>query len=388
VNELKRHILFGVVCLGLSACSQKVQQEQAEKEESAKQAPIQVPIATVQTQDLSHDLLLQGIVGPLPDHSVKVSPAMAGKLSQVFAVNGQTVKRGQLLAQLDDRHIREQLDQQAATVQAAQVNLQQAQAALNFAKENLERQKNLFQAEVAAKKDILAAQNQVETEELHIQSLQSQLHSAKAGSAQIQTELALTQVKSPIEGVVANRFLNVGDTVDPNTPILQIVGLQNVVINALLPADSPQQVKVGEHARIHTDAQGDTNFQATISSISPIIDRASNSIAVQLLANNQSGQLRDGQVVTVLITDKIDRSAVVIPQSALVPDPNKPEEHMVYVVRDGKATRVPVVTGNPKGNVVEIIKGLRAGQSIVSAGGYGLPDHSLVTTAAGRGSPE
>jgi RND family efflux transporter MFP subunit len=377
-----------LVLFGLVACSPTVPNEPAKKDDEAetKRAAVQVPIGSARTEDLAQDILIQGIVGPLPDHSVKVSPAMAGKLAQVLVVDGQSVRRGQLIAKLDDRHIREQLDQATAAVQTAEANLQQAQSALTFAKENLDRQKNLFQAEVAAKKDVLAAENQVQTAALQIQSLQSQIKSAKASRAQIQTELSLTEIKSPIEGVVANRFLNIGDTADPNAPVVQVVGLQNVIVNASLPADAPQQLKVGEHARIHSDAERGSEYDATITSISPIVDRASNSIIVQLLSKNPGGKLRDGQSVNVSITSKVDRSAVVIPQTALVPDPNDPERQMVYVVRDGKATRVPVVPGGTKGELIEILKGLRAGEAIVVEGGYGLPDGSPVDNGAASNS--
>src|SRR5277367_6694474 len=276
------------VLFSLVACTQTEKTETASKEDDQSKKPaVRVPIGAAQTQDLARDIVIQGIVGPLPDHSVKVSPAMAGKLAQVLVIDGQSVKRGQLIAKLDDRHIREQLDQATAAVQTAQANLDQAQSALAFAKDNLDRQKNLFQAEVAAKKDVLAAQNQVQSAELQIQSLQSQIKSAKASRAQIQTELSLTEIRAPIDGVVANRFLNIGDTSDPNAPVAQIVGLQNVIVSASLPADSPQQLKVGEHARIRSDAEQGTTYDATVTSISPIVDRASNTITVQLLTKNQ-----------------------------------------------------------------------------------------------------
>jgi RND family efflux transporter MFP subunit len=367
------------ILLAIAGCSQSEKPDAAVKEaDETKKAVVKLPIGKAETQDLAREILIPGIIGPLPDHSVKVSPAMSGKLAEVLAIDGQNVKRGQLIAKLDDRHIRQQLDQANASVQTAEANLQQAQSALSFAKDNLERQKNLFQAEVAAKKDVLAAQNQVQSAELQIQSVQSQIKSAKASRAQIQTELSLTEVRSPIDGVVANRFLNIGDTADLNTPVAQIVGLASVIVSASLPADSPQELKIRDHARIWSDADVGTKYDSTIISISPIVDRASNTITVQLLAKNPVGRLRDGQAVNVSITSQVDRSAILIPQTALVPDPNNPERQMVYVVKDGKATRVPVVPGGSRGNLTEIVKGLRPGETIIKEGGYGLPDGSAV----------
>ena len=128
-----KHPFQIVLCLfalfNLVACTQAEKTETVTKEDDeAKKPAVKVPIGAAQTQDLARDIVIPGIVGPLPDHSVKVSPAMAGKLAEVLVVDGQSVKHGQLIGKLDDRHIREQLDQATAAVQTAEANLQQAQS--------------------------------------------------------------------------------------------------------------------------------------------------------------------------------------------------------------------------------------------------------------------
>jgi len=343
--------------------------------------PIKLSISKVRTEDLERNISIPGVVGPLPDHSIKVSPALPGKLAKVLVTEGEKVKRGQVIAKLEDRHFLEQLEQSKAAKHTAEINLQQAKAALAFAKDALERQQNLFKVEVIAKKDVLAAQNAVQNADLQISTAQSQIDAARASQSQIETELSFTQVKSPIDGQVANRFLNTGDSADTTTPIVQIIGLDNVIVKAALPIDSPQQLKVGEHARIWSDADKQTIYDAKITVISPIIDRASNTISIQMQCRNPEGKLRDGQTVTVSITSQIDRSAILVPQTAIVPDPQNPEKQMVYRVKDGKATRVPVRVGGSKNSYVEIVEGLHSGDSIVTEGAYGLPDGSAVISA-------
>src|SRR5271163_3658435 len=106
-------LLTAILCLclplGLGACSEVSRIESQDKGEDNAKAPLKLLIGKAETEDVAREILIPGVVGPLPDHSAKVSPAMAGKLAQVLVIDGQNVKRGQLIARLDDRHLRDQL---------------------------------------------------------------------------------------------------------------------------------------------------------------------------------------------------------------------------------------------------------------------------------------
>lgn len=350
----------------------------AESGAEAAHAPIKVPIATVQSSDVPIEVVIPGVVAALPDHSVKVTPMAAGKLSAVFVVPGQAVHKGQVIAKLDDRHVKDQLAQSRASIETAQANLMQSENNLTFARDSLERQKKLFAAEVSAQKDVIVAQNQLRTAEAQVEAGKSQVKAAEASRDQILVELGFTEIHCPISGIVANRYLNVGDTADLSSAIAQVVGLDTVLTNAALPADSPDRVNVGQHAAIKPVAHPDIKFDGTVGAISPVIDPQTNTIRIQLRCKNRGGELREGQNVTVSITRKVDRSAILIPKTALVPDPDHPEQQMVYTVHDGKAHRVPVRVGTERGERIEIVSGLHKGDEIVTDKGYGLPDDTAV----------
>jgi cobalt-zinc-cadmium efflux system membrane fusion protein len=347
-------------------------------EDARSQKPVKVQTIIVGLHDIAPELVLTGVVGALPDHLVKVTPAVAGKLKKVFVIEGQKVKRGDLIAILDTAHLADQLKQADANVRAAEGTVKQAQEAASFATDNLERQKNLFQAEVSAKKDISAAQNQLQSAQLQIQTAQAQLEAAKASRAQIQTEVDLTTIRAPISGVISSRYLNSNDTADLNAAIVQIVALDSVLISAALPADSPEMPSLGQHAKVTSEANAKNSFDAKITAISPMVDRASNTVATQLLCPNLGGKLRDGENVKVAIATKHIGQAIVIPQTALVPDPNSASDEMVYVVTGNQAKRVAVKSGVAQNGQVQILKGLSPGQKIIVKGAYGLPDDSLV----------
>ena len=354
------------------------------KEEGDKSQPVKVKAGIVALSDLTPHMVLNGVVGALPDHLVKVTPALAGKLQSVLVVDGQRVSKGQVVAVLISTHLREQLEQSQATVQVARTTVKQAEEAVAFAKDNLERQKSLFQAEVSARKDIIAAQNQVQVALLQVQTNNAQLEAATAARKQIETEIGLTEVRAPISGVIANRYLNVNDTADINAPIVQIVGLDTVLINAALPADTPDQPATGQSATIESPATPGLKYAGTVKTISPVVDRTTNTAVVQILCANSAGKLKEGQNVKVTIDASKLKQMIVVPQSALIPNAQKAGAEMVYLIEAGKAEKVEVTTGLIQNGLVQILSGLKPGQKIVVDGAFGLPDGAPLDVSGDR----
>lgn len=342
-------------------------------------APIvRLPITQVQRQNLSSLITLTGSVNALPDHSVKVSPAVAGKLISVWVVPGQRIQRGQLIARLDSRQVKDQIAQADAVLQGSSSAVAQAQTNLTLARNTLARVQILYNEKIAPHKDLIAAQSQVATSQEQVRSAKAQVAQSRASRAQVSTQLGFTELRSPISGVVARRLLNTGDTADPATPVLQVVDLETVVISASLPADSSAPIRVQQTGRVHSVAQPGVSFPATVTAISPVVDPQSNTLAVQLRCANRQGALKEGQSVTVQITTGIRRGALTVPKTALVPDPEKPDQRLVYKFKAGKIARVPVQTGIEEGGRIEITSGLSGGESVAASGAYGLPDDTAV----------
>ena len=347
-------------------------------EDPAPPPVVRLPIARVQRQDLTSIARLTGTVNALPDHSVKVSPAVAGKLTSVLVVPGQRITRGQLLARLDNRQSTGQLAQTNAALQSTNVGVAQAQTNLQLVRDTLNRVQMLYNEKIAPQKDLIAAQSQLATSKQQLQAAQSQVAQAQATRAQSVTQLGFAEVRSPISGVVARRLLNIGDTTDPATPIVHVVDLSTVIINASQPADSPVQIQVGQKGYIQSPSQGRQSLVGTVTAVSPIVDPQSNTLSIQLRCPNPKGQLKEGQSVAVQVTTSVHRAALTVPKTALVPDPDQPNARLVYKLQGGKITRVPVRTGLEERGQIEILSGLSAGEMIASSGAYGLPDGTAV----------
>ncbi len=452
--RLLRKASIGLLLL-LVGCNAKnpALNNDAAKAESAK---VSLPVIRVERSNLPIVVSVQGTAIAQPDQSAKISPAVAGKLSQIKVVPGQFVERGQVIAQIDNRQALDQFNQASAAVQAAtagveqaQVNLRlaqttlehqrmlhqaglsnrqgndninqvpielrpavaavaQAQANLRLAQDTLQRQSILYNEKIAAKKDLIAAQNQVETAKAQLEAAkaqvagivpekdliaaegqvqtnlaqlnaaQSQVAQSRASRSQSLTQLQVTELRSPISGVVARRFLNVGDSADPATPVIEVVNLATVIINGNLPADKHSNIRVGMHADIRTAAQQSTPIDGTVTAVSPIVDPQSNTVDIRISCANSGNQLKENQTVTVSIATEVHQNTLTVPETALVPNPDDPGGRMVYIVKEDKIERVKVTTGIQLPNQVEITSGLQGNETIVAKGAYGLPDGTAI----------
>lgn len=346
-------------------------------EDPAREPVLHLPIVHVLREDLPNILNLNATVNALPDHSVKVSSAIPGKLISVSVVPGQRVIRGQGIARLDSRQAIDQLAQATATLEVANAGVAQAQTNILLAQNTLSRIQMLYGEKIAPQKDLIAAQSQLVTTKEQLRAAEAQVAQARATRGQALTQLSFSEVHSPLTGVVARRLLNVGDTADTTTPIVQIVDLGTVVISANLPADAAVAVRIGDRGKIRSAAVVES-LTASVTAISPVVDPQNNTLAIQLRCTNPQAHLKEGQSVSVQITTGIHRGVLTIPKTALVPDPEHPEGHLVYQFQAGKISRVKVQTGIEVGNRVEVLSGLGANAAIVASGGYGLPDGTAV----------
>lgn len=358
---------------------------QASEEEHETEHHVRLSTMKVRESLVPQTIDFPGKVAALPDHSVLVRPNIAGMITKVFVVPGQKVHKGQLIALLDDRQIKSQLEQAQAPQKAAATAVEQAKIALELAQNNLKRTESLFQKDIVAEKDIVAMRSQAELAKSQVEAAQAKLIESKLAPSAIATQLSFTKVYSPISGVVAQRFLNVGSAVDPATPIIHIIDLNQVMIIANMPADSAATPDVGHTAVIFPIAEPNSKYKGVIKSVSPVVDATNNTVGIELLANNSGGKLKESQQVTVSITISSVK-AILIPETAIVPSHENPDDQFVYVVNDGKLKLTKIETGQERHNQVAVLHGLKDRDEMVTSGGYGVPDGAILDRGSDRGN--
>lgn len=362
-----------------STPAKKAEAEPAEAEpaEAVEEHHVKLPTMRVSRSTVPHNIEFPGKVTALPDHSISISPNIAGKISQILVVPGQQVKKGQLIATLNDQQLRAQLLQATAPQKAALNAVAQAKISLDLAEKNLSRTEALFDKDIVAEKDVVTARSQALLSKSQVEAAEAKVSEAMLAPAHLATQMTFTKVYSPISGVVAHRFLNVGSAADPSTPIAHVVNLSQVMINANMPADSAANPRVGQSASVTTVAEPGVIYYGKIESISPTVDSINNTISIEILTSNDHSRLKEGQQVTVAIGTS-SASAVLVPITAIVPGQDDPSENYIFRVSNGKLNKTKITIGQKKNNQVPVLKGLNDGEEIVTSGAYGIPDGAIL----------
>jgi RND family efflux transporter MFP subunit len=376
---LNSSLLLFLAMATIAGCQKKdAADEGASANSTEVVATVHLPVTHVIKENLANLINVSGVVAALPDHSIKVSAAVAGKLISVPVVPGQKVTKGQIIARLDNRSLTDAYKQTLAALNTTKAGVDQANTNLQLAKSTAERTKRLVELNIAAQKDLVLAESQVQTATAQVAAAKSQVDQAKSTRGAAFTQLGFTDVKTPITGIVAQRFLNVGDTADSATPIVQIVDLDTVIVTAYIPVVLPTRILPGYTAAVKSASMPNQKFHGTVTSISPVVDQQTSNILVQIRCSNPGNELKEGMPVTVAITTGVHNDALVVPSTALVADPEAPDSRMVYVVQNHEMKRAKVKTGIERDGMTEIVSGLSANAVVVAKGAYGLPDGTKI----------
>lgn len=319
--------------------------------------------AKVERRTLSEDLVVRGTVAAIPNEDVKVSALVAGRVNSVTIAEGDTVRQGQVIAELERQPLDDQRRQAAAAVE-------QAKAQVDNARLNLQRNQQLFQRGIAAGKEVEDAQAQQA-------AAQSALETANAGLNTVQRNLERASVRAPIAGQVVKRMVSVGEQVDGTAaqPIAEIANLDRVELGANVPSEYLARVKIGMTAAITSDAYPGRAFSGTIIAISPAVDATTNAGLVRIRIANADRALKVGMFAEARVVLATHADALVVPPAAIV---KGEDAAAVYVVTGDTAQRTPVTIGLEKPDAVEILSGLKDGQIVLTSSVYGLGDTAKI----------
>jgi membrane fusion protein (multidrug efflux system) len=336
-----------------------------------------VEVAKVQAQPLRDDV--QAVGSLRARHSVMLRPEVLGRVVSLGFQDGQGVRRGQVLVQLDD------------ALQKAE--LQQAQAQLAIAQASYKRTQELVAAN-------FVAQQTLETSAANLQVAQAQLALAQA-------RLARMAILAPFDGTAGIRLVNVGDYVKDGADLIALEDTRAMMVDFRLPERVGGKVRVGQKVELTLDALPGRNFLAVVDAIEPLVDANGRSIGVRAslpnsgprgdkpvakpkLAGNTSAQagttgepppLRSGMFARATVVFSVNEAALVVPEEAIVPQGGR--QFVIKVVAPGEvpdtagklapevqfvSKRQEVKLGVRRLGKVEITEGLTAADTVVVAG--------------------
>ncbi|WP_178115708.1 efflux RND transporter periplasmic adaptor subunit [Pseudomonas sp. SLFW] len=330
-------------------------------------ATVSVAVGTAAAADVP--VIQQALGTVIPNYSVTVTSRVDGELIAVYFTEGQYVKKGQLLAQIDPRAYQATLDQY-------QGDMAQNQALLKSAQLTAERYKRLFAKDSLAKQDLDTQMATVGQYAGAVKADQGQIDAAKLN-------LIYAKIVSPIDGYVGLRLVDPGNivssssttgivTVTQTNPIAVTFSLPQAQLASLLP-----KVRKGESLSVQAlDQLGTTPLASgTLKFISNEIDTNTGSIKLKAQFDNPDEKLYPNQFVNVKLTTDTLHNAVVVPSAAVQLSSTG---EFLYAVKDGKVNRRSIKVGPVMGDQTVITEGVALGEQVVTRGIDHLRDGSKV----------
>jgi RND family efflux transporter MFP subunit len=315
-----------------------------------------LPLVTtfqVNTQEFEHYLELQGNVAT--KQNVLIYPEMPGTLQRVYVKEGDKVKKGQLLATIDDGGM---------TNQVAQLRTQAELARTTF-----ERQKRLWDQKIGSEIQFLQAKTNYEATQNNVQQAESQLQKSS--------------VRAPFSGIIDDVIKDQGTVVSPGpgSEIFRIVNLSDMYIAVDVPETYIGSINTGTKATVFFPILGDT-ISTKIRQSGNFIKPSNRSFSVEIPVPNKNGHIKPNLTARVSINDYSNATAFLIPQSVI--SENAEGEQYVYVAENPTKENVRtaikriVTTGKTQGRFVEILSGLSAGEFIIQEGARSVKDNQEV----------
>ncbi len=319
----------------------------AAKEQSAPR-PVPVEVATVQVEPVTDEVEALGTL--MADESVSIAPEIAGRLTKLGFREGERVRKGQTLLELDTSILVQEL--------------KQAEVDLGLARDTFERANSLVQRGSGTR----VSQEQA----------QAQLAAAEVRVALAQARLEKATISAPIDGVVGLRSVSVGTYLTPGQTVITLANLDPIKVDFRVPELLLQDVAVGQKIRVRVDAFPKRSFEGAVYAIDPLVDVNGRAIRLRARIPNPNLLLKPGLFARVSIVTDVREQAVVVPESAVVPDG---QAKAVYVLEGEAAKIARVKLGKRMAGRVEIVEGLQAGQRVVTTGQMRLRDSSVVEVA-------
>ncbi len=316
----------------------------AEVKEEVKNVP--VTVATVTQKNLSQDLTMIGTFEPHKE--IKLLSEISGKVVSVGVEEGDYVKQGQLIAQVDNEMIRAQLIAAEASYQKAQKDVARFET---------------------LRKGNAATDIQVEDASLRLKSAESQLLT-------LRKQLKNTTIVAPISGTVTTRSFEQGSVLLPGNPLVEITDISKLKLTVRVPEKEIVKYSAGDKINIQADVYPGESFEGKVTLVGVKADAAHSYLVEILVANQTKLPLRAGMYGRASTGVAVKDAALVVPRAALVGSVKNPQ---VYVVNNNQAQLKNVQVGIESGGQVEILAGLTEDEQVVVSGQINLENNSKVT---------
>lgn len=317
--------------------------------ESSNSGAVSVKTAAAKKEVLNLNFISNGNFAPLRD--LQLLAETSGRVKRILVDEGDYVKQGQLLVLIDPEY--------------ANLDLQNAEARYQKLKTDVERYRSSF-------KTGGVTQAQLDDIELALRNAETEVKQNKR-------RVEDASIKSPIAGIVNKRDIEIGAYVTPNTPLFNIVNVSKLKLEVSVNESQVADLHLGDNIKITTSVAPGKEFSGRISFIAPKADQALKYPVEIEVSNAGNQELRAGMYATAHFEFPKQDAQVIVPRTAFVGGVNS---NQVFVVgQDSTAKLTDVVPGRIVGEQVEIIKGIKEGETIIISGQINLVDGTKINLA-------
>ncbi len=306
---------------------------------------------TAEAEEFKHFLELQGSVET--KKNVVITPEMPGILQRVFVKEGDKVKKGQLLAKIDDGGLTQQIT--SLQIQA------------DLAKTTYDRQQRLWEQKIGSEIQFLQAKS---TYESTVESVN-----------QLKQQLAKSNVRAPFSGVIDDVITEQGNVVAAGqTQLIRIVNLDDMYIQTDVPESYITSIVEGKEVEVYFPVLGET-VSSSVRQTGNFINPANRTFKVEISVPNKGKTIKPNLTARLKINDYTSENAILIPQSII--SENASGEQYVYVLKDKKddraiANQVIITTGKTQGDKIEVLAGLNAMDELIVEGARSVKNEQPV----------
>ncbi|HET9887637.1 MAG TPA: efflux RND transporter periplasmic adaptor subunit [bacterium] len=317
--------------------------------------PTPVEVASVQQSTVSDRFEAVGTLEA--DEEIRVVAEVQGRIAKLPFEEGSSIKKGQLIAQIDDAEWRAEVER--------------AQAVRNQNQTSYERWKSVVEQKAGAQQDLDDAEARLKVSEAELALAQSRLRKA--------------HITAPFSGVVGARQVSLGEFVDPGVVITDLASMDEMRVTFSVPERFIPDLKRGSHVQVSVTAYPDEKWDGRIDVVEPVIDAQTRNVKILARVPNKEHRLRPGMSANVSATLSERPNALTIPSEAVIAEG---DQFFVYLIKpDSTVTRVPLTVGTRQPGSVEVLGQLEPGAMIVRAGHQKLFEGAKVMPIPAQGEP-
>jgi RND family efflux transporter MFP subunit len=330
----------------------------------AEAAPVRTELVQVDPRPFE---TLVAVTGTLVSSTrVDVKAETTGRITKFAKQEGDRVRAGEPVVWVDEENYKLGVRQAESSVEVAQAALDRARVMESHGRAEMERARNLLKSGGITDKDYKLAEVTERDARSQVSLAAAQLEQAKAALEVSRKRLRDAVIYAPVDGEIQKKFVNPGAYVEPPTAVFSLVDNRKLELESPVSSAELAPVRAGQRVSFSVNSYPGVRFEGRVIEIAPAVDVDSRAAKVRIGVGNADGKLRAGMFVEGEILTGVERAALLVPAGSLRRDDRSAKDSAVFVVAGGRAALRKVRLGRERDTLVEVVEGLKPGETIVA----------------------